>query len=105
MNEYIKLVHPHDVITNSILHCPNEIDNPSAKGFCFHGMSTAKVDEFKPCDDCPLNFGPWGVWRAEAGYMSRALVTLHELGIREELVYIFMAMVAEERFTALGWSP
>ena len=70
--------------------------------------------EFGPCPDCPVDFGPWGAWRAVGREVSWRAEIISEMAREYDTDrlnlgprFVSLGMYIEIRIylDASGWSP
>lgn len=89
--------------------CPYSLDWPVGSGvpslldgryWCMGWIDLGMSARRRRCpEDCPVNFGPWGVWRAGLASVEDAAAHAGDMG---NLLRIAHAAAA---VCAVGWSP
>lgn len=66
-------------------------------------------------ENCPYDFGPWGVWRACTGMLTTIYTGLDESGVMDNQIIVFswgeyatnydlFRNIANDELDAVGWS-
>jgi hypothetical protein len=106
--------------------CPYSFDEPIGSGipslldgryWCMGWIEFGMSARRRRCpEDCPVDFGPWGAWRACADMLTAIYTGLEESGAMDVPIIVFswgetatnydlFRNIAWDELGAVGWSP